>query len=260
MKAAGHLILLGTGASMGVPMIGCHCSVCNSSSPYNKRLRTSALCVMGKLQVLIDCGPDFRQQALVNRIEHLDGVIFTHSHNDHTAGVDDLKIYAFYNNEPLDCLLSQETYDELKARYHYIFDIGSYAGTIPRFQIHLLREDRGELLFQQMRIRFFSYEQTGMKVYGFRFGNLAYVSDIRVFPETIFEDLEGVETLVLSALRWTPSPMHFHIDDAVQFAQRSGAKKTWLTHISHELDHEKTNAYLPENIRMAYDGLQLDFE
>jgi phosphoribosyl 1,2-cyclic phosphate phosphodiesterase len=261
MIISGHFLLLGTGGSMGIPLIGCHCAVCLSSLPYNKRLRSSALCIIGGRNILIDCGPDFRQQALLHNINQLDAVIFTHSHNDHMAGVDDLKVYSFRNKKPLDCLLSKETYAELKKRFYYIFNENDpYAGLTPRFNLHYLEKDRGELVFQQLHIRYFSYEQMGMRVHGFRFGNLAYVSDIRIYPETIFEDLQGVETLVLSALRHAPTPMHFHVDEAVDFAVRVGAKKSWLMHVAHELDHEKTNAYLPENIQMAYDGLKLDFQ
>lgn len=246
---------------MGVPLIGCHCSVCTSSSPYNKRLRSSALCKVGDRRVLIDCGPDFRQQALLYQIDHLDGLIFTHSHNDHTAGLDDLKVYTFRTKKALDCLLSRDTHEELTRRFYYMFQKEQeYQGTTPRFNMQFLETERGEIEFVQLRIRYFAYEQMGMRVYGFRFGDLAYVSDIRIFPETIFEDLQGVKTLVLSALRFSPSPMHFHVDEAVEFALKSGAQQTWIMHIAHELDHEKTNAYLPENIHMAYDGLQLDFQ
>ena len=261
MIASGHLLLLGTGGSMGVPLIGCSCLVCTSPSPYNKRLRPSALCVVGKKQFLIDCGPDFRQQALTYQIHHLDGVLFTHSHNDHTAGLDDLKVYTARSKKPLECLASRETFEELKRRFYYVFQQKpEYAGLTPRFNMHFLDNERGEAAFEGLRIGYFAYEQMGMRVNGFRFGDLAYVSDIRLYPDTIFEDLKGVKTLVLSALRFSPSAMHFNVDEAVDFAQRTGAERTWLMHIAHELEHEKTNAYLPQNIQMAYDGLKLDFQ
>jgi phosphoribosyl 1,2-cyclic phosphate phosphodiesterase len=214
----------------------------------------------GDHNILIDCGPDFKEQALRNHIYHLDGVIFTHAHNDHTAGVDDLKIYCLHARKPLPCLTSIETAEELKQRFYYIFDQEQkYEGLTVRFNLQLLTSERGEIVFQNLRLRHFAYEQMGMRVDGFRAGSIAYVSDIRNYPETIFEDLEGVDTLVLSALRFAPSKMHFHIDEAIDFANRVGAKETWLTHIAHELDHEKANAYLPENIRMGYDGLRLTF-
>jgi phosphoribosyl 1,2-cyclic phosphate phosphodiesterase len=216
---------------------------------------------VGKQQYLIDCGPDFRQQALTYQIDHLDGVFFTHSHNDHTAGLDDLKVYTARSKQPMECLLSRETYAKLKRRFYYIFEEDSlYTGLTPSFNMHFLEEDRGEYTFGELRIRYFTYEQLGMRVNGFRFGDLAYVSDIRAFPETIFDDLTGLKTLVLSALRFSSSQMHFNVDEAIDFAKRTGAERTWLMHVAHDLDHEKANAYLPQNIRMAYDGLKINFE
>lgn len=250
------LLFLGTGGSMGIPVIGCKCPVCKSDSSYNKRLRPSALLIVDGKRILIDCGPDFKEQALRYEIDQLDGIIVTHAHHDHTAGFDELRIYSLRSHQAIPCLLSPDTLTDLKRRFYYIFDKNSsYTATTAKFQLQLLERERGEISFLGLNIRYFSYKQGGMLINGFRFGNLAYVSDIREYPETIFEDLKGIETLVISALRFSPTPLHFSVDEAIDFARRTGAKKTWLMHIAHELDHEKTNVYLPADIRLAYDGL-----
>jgi len=257
-----RLLFLGTGASMGVPVIGCPCAVCQSKSPYNKRLRPSVLLEVGDKKILVDCGPDFREQALRIKLDKLDGVIFTHAHNDHTAGIDDLRMLVMKNDKPLPCLLSQETADDIKRRFYYLFnsEIKPTSGQfLTRFDMQILDQEYGETIFQGINIRHISYWQMGMLVNGFRIGNLAYISDVRDYPSTIFEALEGIDTLVLSALRMEPSKMHLSVDEAIELAHRIGAKQTFFMHIAHELDHDKLNEYLPENIQMAYDGLELQF-
>lgn len=243
---------------MGIPVIGCHCPVCHSESPCNQRLRPSGLLTIGNKKLLIDCGPDFRLQAIRHHIDTLDGLILTHAHHDHIAGVDELRAYFIDNKDALPCLLSQDTARDLKIRFPYIFHEKN-SKLISRLILHILEQKEGEAVFEGIKIRYITYEQTGMQVNGFRFGNFAYVSDIYHYPESIFSALEGVETLVLSALRHTRSYAHFNIEEAIQFANRVGATCTWLTHIGHELDHEATNACLPHNVRMAYDGLELTF-
>jgi phosphoribosyl 1,2-cyclic phosphate phosphodiesterase len=256
MKA--KFIFLGTGGSMGVPVIGCKCHVCKSEDPKNSRLRSSGLIVFDNKKVLIDCGPDFRYQALRHGIDHLDGVFLTHGHYDHTASLDDLRGYFLHDQHSIPILLSKETAADVVVRFNYVFKKELSAHFLmPKIDLQLLPEERGEKEFAGLDVRYFTFDQVGMKVNGLRIGNFAYVSDIKTYPESIFEDLKGVETLVLSALRFPPSHMHLSVDEAVEFAQRVGAKQTWLTHISHDLEHEKTNAYLPSNIRMAYDGLEI---
>lgn len=246
---------------MGIPVIGCSCSVCTSSNPRNQRARSSVLCTVGNQRILVDCGPDFRQQALRYHIDQINGLIFTHAHNDHTAGVDELRVYCLRTGQPIPCLLSAETARELKERFGYMFEEKEpYAGLVARFGMQLFERHRGEVVFQGIRIGYFSYSQLKMRVEGLRFGNLAYVSDIKEYPETIFEDLKGVKTLIISALQFNATKMHFSVDDAIAFAKRVGAEQTWLMHVSHMLDHDVGNAYLPAGIEIAYDSLQLDFE
>lgn len=258
-----RFLFLGSGGSMGIPVVGCTCAVCRSSLSQNKRLRPSAVIKIGNRIILIDCGPDFRAQALGNGITHVDGVILTHAHHDHTAGVDDLRIFTLRSGQPLPCLLSLETLRELKIRFYYIFNERCGPDGVKlttNLALHCMEESTGQIVFEGLKIRYISYHQGGMQVNGLRFGNLAYVTDIKEYSSDIFASLEGVKTLIIGALRHTPSHLHFTVDDAVNFAKTVGAEKTWLTHIAHELDHERTNVYLPESIRMSYDGLELHFD
>lgn len=245
---------------MGVPVICCTCEVCTSTSPYNKRLRPSALISVAGKKLLIDTSPDLREQALKYKINHLDGVLFTHAHHDHTAGLDELRVYYLFHRRSISCLLSPATADDIKLRYSYMFETQpSEVQLLPRVELEVLPKARGEIVFQEVPIRYLSYEQLGMQVTGYRIGSLSYITDIKVYPDSIYEDLKGTETLILSALRHTTSHMHFNVDDAVEFARKIGAKQTWLTHLAHELDYFKTNSYLPSNVRLAYDGLEIEF-
>lgn len=257
----GSLQFLGTGGSLGVPVMACGCEVCLSSDPKNKRLRPSVLVQVNGRKILIDCGPDVRQQFLRLGVDAIDGMILTHAHYDHVEGLDEMRAICMKSGHSIPMLLSEETLEDIKRRFNYIFQYqDSKTILVTRLALEVFPDKRGVQHFCGVPIKYFTYEQAGMSTQGIRFGSIAYVSDIKKYPETIFQDLEGVDTLILSALRFTDSIMHFSVDEALAFAKRVGAKKTWLTHISHDLDHEKTNRYLPENVRMAYDGLQLEFE
>lgn len=255
----GRFLFLGTAASAGVPVIGCKCSVCSSSSSYNRRLRPSGLLKIGNLSFLIDVGPDFREQALKHGIDSLDGLILTHVHYDHIAGIDELRIYYLKTGKKLPCLLSKESLQELKKRYDYLFQPVK-EGSLLSAQISctVLEEDAGEIEFLGVPFGYMSYFQGGVKVNGFRVGDFAYISDISEYSPSIFQSLQGVNTLVLSALRNEPSPHHLSLDEAVAFARTVGAKVTRLTHLSHALDHEITNRKLPPSIQLGYDGLEMD--
>lgn len=261
MKVAGKFLFLGTGGSMGVPIVGCDCAVCCSDSLYNKRLRPSALLKIDNKQILVDCGPDFRAQMLREHIKHLDGLIFTHAHYDHTGAFDEIRIFNARSKQALPCLLSEATAQDLKMRFPYIFDASAPMSKLTtRVSLQYLESNRGFVHFLDIPIRYMTYEQGGMLVNGFRFGNMAYISDIRHYPETIFEDLEGIETLVISSLRHQPSALHFNVEEAVAFAAKVGVNQAWFTHIAHELEHDLTNSKLPPNYQLAYDGLEIDFE
>lgn len=255
----GKLLFLGTGASLGVPMLGCQCEVCQSTSPFNKRLRPSALLQINQKQLLIDVGPDFRYQALRSHLTHLDGILFTHSHQDHTAGIDDLRPLSFKRETPLPFLCSAETAKDIKERFHFAFKPIHTHPLTSRLEAHLLPDKKGKIIFQGIEVGYYTFYQDNMGVNAYRFGDLAYVSDIKNFDPDIFDWLKGVKVLVVSALRFTPSNLHLSVDEAVDFANQVGVEKAWLTHTSHDLDYEKTNAYLPSHIQLAYDGLEIEF-
>jgi phosphoribosyl 1,2-cyclic phosphate phosphodiesterase len=242
-------------------MIGCECEVCRSTSSFNKRLRSSGLMTIADKNFLIDVGPDFRTQALKCNIKHLTAVLLTHAHADHIAGIDDLRAFYFLEKKKVPCILSQETFDEVELRYHYML-LPSVSGKSLSAQIdfQILPNDFGNLELEGIRFDYFSYFQSNIKVTGFRIGNFAYVSDIRQYTDQIFPSLKGIDILVLSALRYTPSPMHFSIEEAIAFSRRTSAKMTYLTHIAHDLEHEATNALLPSDVRMSYDGFGFPIE
>lgn len=249
---------LGTGSSLGVPLIGCPCEICTSDNPKNKRLRSSMLLEIEGKRMVIDSGPDFRMQALRENLCSLDGVIFTHAHHDHVAGIDDLRVFSFRNKEPLPCLASDETALDLEKRYFFMFNKQANDPTsMPRLRIQRLDKKEGEVDFLGVPIQYFSYEQIGMEVTGIRIGTFAYVTDIKKYDESIIDSLVGVKTLVISALRFTSSHMHLTVDEAVDFIKKVKCEKAYLTHISHEIDHEKANACLPTSVELAYDGLKI---
>ena len=249
----GKFLFLGTGGSMGIPVVGCPCAVCKK----DVRMRPSASIEIDGKRFVIDVGPDFRQQALKFGIDKLDGILLTHTHFDHIAGVDDLRIFTFLQKKAMPCLLSDDALEDLKLRYFYLFEKDSKAA---KLDCKVLKQDVGETVFCDVRMRFLSYWQAGMKVMGFRFGNLAYVTDIQSYSDEVLRQLQGVKTLVLSALRYSESPVHFNIPEALCFARKIRAEKTYFTHIAHEVDHEKVNAELPDGVELAFDGLEVSFD
>lgn len=256
-----RLLFLGSGGSMGIPVIGCDCKVCRSNNPKNHRMRPSVLLQYPGKQLLIDCGPDFHQQALKFGINHLNGLILTHAHNDHTAGLDELRALFMVSKESIECMLSQETRADISKRFDYMMRppvaVQGVKPLITQFSFCDIPSDTCSVDFQGVHWNVFSYRQIGMKVNGFRSGSFAYVTDVRDFSDDIFTELQGLDTLVISALRFTPSPFHLTVDEAIEFVRKTGAKNAYINHIAHELDHEIAEAYLPAGIHCAYDGLEI---
>ena len=256
MKAV--LTVLGSGTSMGVPTIGCSCAVCRSSDPKDRRTRPSVLIEYSGRAVLIDTTPDFREQAIRENITHLDAVLYTHSHADHILGIDDLRPLSFRHRPgKLPLYASPEVAEFLRNMFRYIFDADYKFGGLPQVELRTLNGALELFGAEFVPVRVIHGET---EIYGFRFGSAAYLTDHSEIPEASFEQLQGLDILFLDALRYKPHPTHSTVENSLKIAERLRPKRTFFTHICHDLPHRETNASLPENVQLAYDGLKLEFE
>ncbi len=247
-----RLTFLGTGTSMGVPVIGCRCAVCRSDDPRNRRLRTSALVETGALTLLIDAGPDLRQQALGVGLTRLDAVLLTHAHADHVAGLDDLRPLNFAQQRAIPVYGSRETLAAVRERFAYAF---AEPDGSTRPSLDLIACDPAEPFFiGPVAVRPLDIQHGSWTITGFRIGRLGYVTDASAVPPASREQLRDLDVLVLNALRPTPHPTHFSLDEAVALAEELRPRRTLLVHMNHEVDHETCNARLPAHVQLAYDG------
>ncbi|HMZ52141.1 MAG TPA: MBL fold metallo-hydrolase [Candidatus Sumerlaeota bacterium] len=253
-----RVTVLGSGTSAGVPVMTCDCSVCTSSDSRNRRLRSSIMLRNDSKTILVDCGSDFRQQALQWKINRLDALLLTHSHSDHISGIDELRIYNWKQGHHIDTFGSEQTLADLRQRFGYIFSPMQEGGGVPQIDLRTIGHDP----FTAAGLSVLPVEvmHGRLPVTGFRFGNFGYVTDASFVPEETVEKLKGVRFLILNALRWKPHPTHLTVDQAVEIVRRIGPERAWFTHITHDLDHEETNAKLPKGIELAYDGLEFDVE
>jgi phosphoribosyl 1,2-cyclic phosphate phosphodiesterase len=256
----GTLTFMGTGTSTGVPTVGCDCAVCTSTDPHDRRLRPSVLLRWrdsgGRERVvLIDTGPDFREQALRNHLTRVDAIFYTHSHADHILGLDDLRPISFTmfrEGGPIPLYAMPKTAAVLERIFDYTFSPQSTYPNRARVELHRLAERATVFGIEFLCVPVRHGER---EIVGYRFGRTAYLTDVSAIPESSFALLTGLDCLILSALRHKPHPTHATLEQAVGWAERIGARQTWLTHISHDLGYEQTNRTLPDGIRLAYDGL-----
>jgi len=248
--------LLGTGTSFGVPMVGCNCDVCTSSRSENKRLRVSALIQQGDYNLLVDCSPDFRQQALRHNITQVNAILFTHNHSDHIMGIDDLRIYNWRQKKPVQVYGQDYVIEDIKTRFSYCFLPHRYEGAAPKLDLHIL--DGNEFELGPFHIVPVLAKHWNLPIYGYRIGNLGYMTDCSYIPRESIEKLIGVEILVINALRPNPHPAHFSLTQAIEVANKIKPQRAYFTHISHKLEHHSTNAMLQQDNELAYDGLSFE--
>jgi phosphoribosyl 1,2-cyclic phosphate phosphodiesterase len=242
---------------MGVPTIGCTCAVCNSNDPHDRRTRPSILVQYSGRSILIDSTPDFREQAIREKIIRLDAVLYTHAHADHILGLDDLRPVSFRHENKLPLYASPDTADAIRTVFKYIFDADYKFGGIARVEMNMLTDsvDLFGVRFTKIKVIHGDTE-----IDGFRFGSAAYLTDFSEIPPASFDQLHGLDILFLDALRHRPHPTHSSVQNSLKIVERLRPKRTFFTHISHDLPHAETNKLLPQNVQLAYDGLKLDFD
>ena len=256
MKAT--LTVLGSGTSMGVPTIGCDCAVCHSSDPRDRRTRPSVLIEYAGRSVIIDTTPDFREQAIRENIRRLDAVLYTHAHADHILGIDDLRPLSFLHKPNRLPLYAHPVAAQfIRKMFRYIFDADYKFGGLPQLEMRSL-EGAVELFGA-------SFEPIPLihgdaEIYGFRFGCAAYLTDHNEIPQASLARLAGLDVLFLDALRYRPHPTHSTVADSLRTVELLQPRRAFFTHICHDLPHEQTNASLPENVKLCYDSMRLEFE
>ncbi|MCK4501405.1 MAG: GPMC system MBL fold metallohydrolase [Desulfuromonadales bacterium] len=245
------IIVLGSGTSTGIPVVGCHCAICRSNHPHNQRSRCSALLSYGKYNILIDTSTDLRQQALREDICHVEAVFYTHCHADHLHGIDDLRGFNLRSKHPIPLYGSKATLTKIRNNFSYIFDQSQPSSYIPRLELHPIDQPLDLFGLQIIPI---PLRHGSMETYGYRCGAFAYLTDCNAIPPSSLALLDNLEVLILDGLRFTPHNTHFNIPQAVEIAQKIGAKQTLLTHLSHEVDHPIHDRQLPQGINLAFDG------
>jgi len=251
------ITFLGTGTSGGVPMIGCSCHVCTSTDKKDKRLRSSILVRSAKTTLVVDTGPDFRYQMLRQNVKHLDAVVFTHPHKDHLAGLDDIRAFNFFTKRPMKVYADSLTEEALRRDFYYAFSDTKYPG-IPELDLNTI--DLEPFVVGDIPITPILVWHMKMPVLGFRFGKFTYITDANRIDDAEKEKIKGSEALVLNALRKQKHISHFTLEEAVSMVQELKINKGYFTHISHQLGrHEEVESDLSENMRLAYDGLVLEF-
>jgi phosphoribosyl 1,2-cyclic phosphate phosphodiesterase len=250
------ITFLGTGTSHGVPMIGCDCATCRSADPRDNRLRPSIYVESAAASVLVDAGPDLRMQALRHGIRRVDAILFTHGHADHILGIDDVRRFNSLMKRPMPCYGDAHTLDDIRKTFQYVFDPATpKGGGLPSLELSPIK---GPLRIGDLDVQPIPLWHGVRAILGFRFGRFAYLTDCNRLADEAWGLLEGLDVVVLDALREQPHPTHFSLDQAIDAARRIGARQAYFTHMCHHLRHEPTNARLPAGMALAHDGLVLE--
>lgn len=253
-----RVTVLGSGTSSGIPAIGCDCAVCTSTNPKNKRRRSGLRVEQGRTSILIDTPPDLRDAALEYNIRQVDGVLFTHEHADHIFGCDDLRPFNYLNGgKNIPAYGHPRAIEVLKQVFAYFDNPVQRGGGVPKVEFEAIQ---GPVRIGDIRAEPLVILHGKLEVYGYRIGRFAYLNDTNQIPEETLPRLEGLEVLLLDALRHRPHETHYTIEAAVEAAQRIAAKQTYFVHMTHDLDHDETNATLPPGIELAYDGLVIEID
>ncbi|MDR0560543.1 MAG: MBL fold metallo-hydrolase [Prevotellaceae bacterium] len=246
---------LGTGTSQGVPVIGCQCVACQSSNMKDKRLRTSALIEISGNRILIDAGPDFRQQLLRANISKIDAILLTHEHKDHIGGLDDIRALNYISGKPVDIYAEARVLNALRLEYAYAFAENPYPG-VPEMNLHEISAE-SNFFINNICITPIRVMHHKLPVLGFKIASLVYITDANKIDGQEFQKIKGCDTLIINALRKKEHLSHFSLSQALKIADMSGAKNTFLTHISHQMGlHDEIENDLPENVKLAYDELE----
>ena len=248
---------LGTGTSQGVPVIGCHCKVCESTNPKDKRLRTAFYIEDESTAIVIDAGPDFRQQMLRERIEKLDAIFITHEHNDHVIGLDEVRPFNFMQEMDMPVFATAKVCHELKQRFHYVFNENNYPGA-PKIKLSVIEKDKAASI-KNLYVIPIEVIHGSLPVLGFRIGKLTYITDAKIISNNEKEKIYGTEILILNALRHESHHSHLNLGEALSLITDINPGKAYLTHISHQMGLSTQVAKtLPKNVYLAYDGLTIE--
>lgn len=249
------ITILGSGTSQGVPVIGCTCEVCRSLDYRDKRLRASIRIEVQGKSIIVDSGPDFRQQVLRERINRLDALLFTHEHKDHTAGMDDIRSFNFLQKKDMPVYAAPWVLNQLKQEYAYVFSEKKYPG-VPQVEVHEL--DGSPFEVEGIKITPIEVLHYKLPVFGFRIADFTYITDAKVISDESLEKIKGSKVLILNALQQTEHLSHFTLSEAIEMANKIGAERTYFTHLSHKMGkHQEVASQLPEHISIAFDGLQI---